>query len=560
MLDIQHLSFAVTNEAAGKEILHDITLTVDSGRFVVITGPNGGGKSTLAKMIAGIEKPTAGKILLDGTDMTDLSITDRAKLGVSYAFQQPVRFKGITVLDLLRIASGKRLSVSEACAILSEVGLCARDYVNREVNGSLSGGELKRIEIATVLTRGTQLSVFDEPEAGIDLWSFQNLISVFERMRQVRSDRTILVISHQERILNIADEIIVLAEGKSSATAAARKFCRRCWARRPPSARAHNWKDHREGGQLLMSEKITAVQRRLLEEVADLHGVPEGAYNIRANGHLASRQTTANISIESKTDVSGIDIRIKPGTVNESVHIPVVLSESGLKEMVYNDFYIGEGSDVLIVAGCGIDNCGSQDSQHDGLHRFFVEKNAHVRYVEKHYGSGDGTGKRLLNPGTEVHLAQGSSMEMEMVQIRGVDSTIRTTTAELEAGARLVVRERLMTHGDQKAESIYVVTMKGAGSSADVVSRSVAKDNSWQKFDSRLVGQAACSGHTECDAIIMDHAKILAVPQLEADDLDAALIHEAAIGKIAGEQIIKLMTLGLTEQEAEEQIISGFLK
>ena len=213
MLDIQHLSFAVTNEAAGKEILHDITLTVDSGRFVVITGPNGGGKSTLAKMIAGIEKPTAGKILLDGTDMTDLSITDRAKLGVSYAFQQPVRFKGITVLDLLRIASGKRLSVSEACAILSEVGLCARDYVNREVNGSLSGGELKRIEIATVLTRGTQLSVFDEPEAGIDLWSFQNLISVFERMRQVRSDRTILVISHQERILNIADEIIVLAEG-----------------------------------------------------------------------------------------------------------------------------------------------------------------------------------------------------------------------------------------------------------------------------------------------------------------------------------------------------------
>ena len=194
MLDIQHLSFAVTNEAAGKEILHDITLTVDSGRFVVITGPNGGGKSTLAKMIAGIEKPTAGKILLDGTDMTDLSITDRAKLGVSYAFQQPVRFKGITVLDLLRIASGKRLSVSEACAILSEVGLCARDYVNREVNGSLSGGELKRIEIATVLTRGTQLSVFDEPEAGIDLWSFQNLISVFERMRQVRSDRTICLL------------------------------------------------------------------------------------------------------------------------------------------------------------------------------------------------------------------------------------------------------------------------------------------------------------------------------------------------------------------------------
>ena len=213
MLDIQHLSFAVTNEAAGKEILHDITLTVDSGRFVVITGPNGGGKSTLAKMIAGIEKPTAGKILLDGTDMTDLSITDRAKLGVSYAFQQPVRFKGITVLDLLRIASGKRLSVSEACAILSEVGLCARDYVNREVNGSLSGGELKRIEIAMVLTRGTQLSVFDEPEAGIDLWSFQNLIRVFEKMYE-QTRGSILIISHQERILNIADKIVVIKNGQ----------------------------------------------------------------------------------------------------------------------------------------------------------------------------------------------------------------------------------------------------------------------------------------------------------------------------------------------------------
>ena len=213
MLDIQHLSFAVTNEAAGKEILHDITLTVDSGRFVVITGPNGGGKSTLAKMIAGIEKPTAGKILLDGTDMTDLSITDRAKLGVSYAFQQPVRFKGITVLDLLRIASGKRLSVSEACAILSEVGLCARDYVNREVNGSLSGGELKRIEIATVLTRGTQLSVFDEPEAGIDLWSFARLTETFEQLRQ-RELATMIIISHQERIIQLADEIVVVGGGE----------------------------------------------------------------------------------------------------------------------------------------------------------------------------------------------------------------------------------------------------------------------------------------------------------------------------------------------------------
>lgn len=306
--------------------------------------------------------------------------------------------------------------------------------------------------------------------------------------------------------------------------------------------------------------KIDEIQKRLLEEVADLHDVPEGAYNIRANGQMAARNTTANIDIVSKTDVSGIDIRIKPGTKKESVHIPVVLSASGLKEMVYNDFYVGEDSDVVIVAGCGIDNCGSQDSEHDGLHRFFVGRNAKVKYVEKHYGGGDGKGKRILNPGTEVHLGEGSTMEMEMVQIKGVDSTVRTTTADLAAGARLVVRERLMTHGDQSAVSSYEVSLDGDGASGDVVSRSVARDHSYQKFDSRIIGNAPCSGHTECDAIIMDKARILAVPQLEANDIDAALIHEAAIGKIAGEQIIKLMTLGLTEAEAEEQIINGFLK
>lgn len=302
------------------------------------------------------------------------------------------------------------------------------------------------------------------------------------------------------------------------------------------------------------------IQRRLLAEVADLHEVPEGAYNIRANGKMAGRSTTANIDIISKTDVSGIDIKIKPGTKNESLHIPVVMSQSGLKEMVYNDFYIGADSDVVIVAGCGIDNCGNQDSEHDGLHRFFVGKNAKVKYVEKHYGAGDGKGKRILNPGTEVYMEEGSSMEMEMVQIKGVDSTVRDTKAELAAGAKLVVRERLMTHGDQSAVSNYVVELNGEGANADVVSRSVARDSSYQKFDSRISGNAACSGHTECDAIIMDDAKILAVPQLEANDIDAALIHEAAIGKIAGDQIIKLMTLGLTEAEAEEQIINGFLK
>ena len=305
---------------------------------------------------------------------------------------------------------------------------------------------------------------------------------------------------------------------------------------------------------------IDEIQKRILEEVADLHTVPEGAYNIRANSKMAARNTTANIDIISKEDGSGIDIKIKPGTKNESVHIPVVLSQSGLKEVVYNDFYIGEDADVVIVAGCGIHNCGVQDSEHDGIHRFYVGKNAKVKYVEKHYGEGDGTGKRILNPGTEVYMEENSSMEMEMVQIKGVDSTVRDTKAELAAGARLVVRERLMTHGDQHAVSNYVVELNGEGASADVVSRSVARDTSYQKFDSRIVGNAPCSGHTECDAIIMDKARILAVPQLEANDLDSALIHEAAIGKIAGDQIIKLMTLGLTEAEAEEQIINGFLK
>lgn len=306
--------------------------------------------------------------------------------------------------------------------------------------------------------------------------------------------------------------------------------------------------------------KLDEIQKRLLREVADLHSVPEGAYNIRSNSKAAGRQSTANIEIIPKTDVSGIDIRIKPGTKNESVHIPVVMTESGLKEMVYNDFYIGEGADVVIVAGCGIDNCGTGDSEHDGIHRFFVGKNAKIKYVEKHYGSGTGSGKRILNPGTEVYQEEGSTVEMEMVQIKGVDDTVRTTTAELAANAKLVVRERLMTHGEQRAISTYTVSLNGDGASADVVSRSVAREKSFQKFDAKIVGNAACHGHTECDSIIMDEGRILAVPALEANDLDAELVHEAAIGKIAGDQLIKLMTLGLTEQQAEEQIINGFLK
>ena len=306
---------------------------------------------------------------------------------------------------------------------------------------------------------------------------------------------------------------------------------------------------------------LDKIQMQMLTEVADLHGVPEGAYNIRVNGEKAGRNTTANIDIATKTDgKSGIDIRIKPGTKNESVHIPVVLSESGIKETVYNDFYIGEDSDVVIVAGCGIHNCGNQDSQHDGVHRFFVGKNARIRYVEKHYGEGDGSGKRILNPVTEVYQEAGSYVALEMVQIKGVDNTHRITRAELAEGATMIVHERLMTHGEQVATSVYEVALNGEGSSTDVISRSVAKDTSEQVFEAAIVGNSVCSGHAECDAIIMDKAHVVAVPKLDARNVDAALIHEAAIGKIAGDQLIKLMSLGLTEAEAEEQIIGGFLR
>lgn len=305
---------------------------------------------------------------------------------------------------------------------------------------------------------------------------------------------------------------------------------------------------------------LDIIQKRLIEEIADLHTVPTGAYNIRANSQTAGRNTTANIDIVNKTDKPGIDIIIKPGTKNESVHIPVVLSESGLKETVYNDFYVGDDCDVVIVAGCGINNCGSQDSQHDGIHSFHVGRNAKVKYIEKHYGEGDGTGKRILNPVTRVFQEENSVVEMEMVQIKGVDSTVRTTEAKLDSGARMVVHERLMTHGTQLAESVYTTELCGENASADVVSRSVARDSSVQKFTSKIVGDVKCTGHTECDAIIMDNARVLAIPELEANCVDAQLIHEAAIGKIAGDQIIKLMTLGLSEQEAEEQIINGFLR
>ncbi len=301
------------------------------------------------------------------------------------------------------------------------------------------------------------------------------------------------------------------------------------------------------------------ISKMILSEVADITDEPRGAYNFRVNSQLAGRHTTENIDISSKEDGSGIDIFIKPGTKGENVHIPVVVSASGIKETVYNDFYIGDNCDVTIVAGCGIDNCGSHDSEHDGIHRFYVGKNSHIKYVEKHYGSGSGDGKRILNPVTEVYMDENGVMEMEMEQIKGVDSTDRMTIAELKAGAKLLIKERLMTHGSQTAVSGYKVSLNGEGSTADVVSRSVARDTSSQTFNACIAGNAPCSGHTECDSIIMDSGKILAIPSLEANNVDAMLVHEAAIGKIAGEQLIKLMTLGLTETEAEEQIINGFL-
>ena len=292
---------------------------------------------------------------------------------------------------------------------------------------------------------------------------------------------------------------------------------------------------------------MDAIERDLLLKIADLHGVPEGAYNIRENGQAAGRQSTANIEIVPKTD--------------GSVHIPVILSKAGWQEMVYNDFYIGDGADVVIVAGCGIHNCGGMDltSRHDGIHTFYVGKNARVKYVEKHYGEGDGNGENVMNPTTVAHLAEGAHMEMETTQIKGIDSTNRVTKADLKEGADLVIREKIYTHGKQRADTDFTVDMNGAGCSADVISRSVAAENSRQHFVSTMNGNAPCHGHTECDAIIMDKASVTAAPCLSANDIDAELIHEAAIGKIAGEQLIKLMTLGLTEKEAEEQIIKGFL-
>lgn len=303
------------------------------------------------------------------------------------------------------------------------------------------------------------------------------------------------------------------------------------------------------------------IEEALLEEIADLHGIPEGAYNIRINGQLDSRSTTANIDIVSKDDNPGIDIIIKPGTKNEKVHIPVLISQTGVNDLVYNDFYIGEDCDVVIVAGCGIHNCGELESRHDGIHTFHVGKNAKIRYIEKHYGDGDGTGENTMNPTTVVELDEGAVMEMDTMQIKGIDNTVRETSARINGvGAKLIVKDKVFTHDRQHADAIFNVELNGEGSTCDLTSRAIAKNTSTQTFTAHIAGNAPCASHTECDAIIMDDAKINASPQIEANDLDAALIHEASIGRIAGDQLTKLMTLGLSQEEAEEQIIAGFLR
>ena len=303
------------------------------------------------------------------------------------------------------------------------------------------------------------------------------------------------------------------------------------------------------------------IDKELLKTIADVEAEEiKGAYNIRKNGQGIERKITDNINIVTKTDVSGIDIIVKENTKFEFVHIPVIITESGLKDVVYNDFYIGKNANVIIVAGCGIHNDHHKDSEHNGIHRFFLEEGAKVKYIEKHYGEGTGDGKRILNPVTEVHLKKGASLNMESVQIKGVDSTIRTTNAVLEEDTNFVVTEKIMTHGKQFAKTNFDVKLNGENSSVKVTSRSVATEQSEQIFNSKVEGNAKCFGHVECDAIIKDNAKVTSTPEIVANNIDANLIHEAAIGKIAGEQLIKLMTLGLTEKQAEEEIINGFLK
>ena len=305
---------------------------------------------------------------------------------------------------------------------------------------------------------------------------------------------------------------------------------------------------------------LNAIDKHILKTVANMHDIPQGAYNIRKNGEGAGRNTTANIDIVTKTDKPGIDIIVKPGTKGESVHIPVILTAEGLQDLVYNTFYIGEGADVLIVAGCGIHCGGNEDARHDGIHNFIVGKGSRVRYVEKHYGEGEKNGRKIFNPKTIVEMEEDAWAEMEMIQIGGVDHTVRETEAVMKKNTNLLMTERMLTDGEQYAESKMQIDMVGLDSSVRIISRSVGKDNSRQLFYPRLVGMNRCRGHVQCDSIIMHNASISSIPEITANHAEAQLIHEAAIGKIAGEQMIKLMSLGLTEAEAEDTILKGFLK
>ncbi len=310
----------------------------------------------------------------------------------------------------------------------------------------------------------------------------------------------------------------------------------------------------------LQDDLLNLTDEGLLEEITDIERIKKGAFNIRKNGQGIERKVTENTNITTKTDKPGINIYVKENAKFELVHIPVIITESGLNDLVYNDFYIGKNANVYIVAGCGIHNDHHKDSRHDGIHRFFLEEGAKVKYVEKHYGEGRGDGKRILNPVTEVYLKKGSSLEMQSVQIKGVDSTIRETKGVLEADTNFVVSEKIMTHGKQYAKTIFDVELNGENSSTHVTSRSVATEDSEQYFVSKIYGNEKSFAHSECDAIIKDNAKVTATPEITANNVEANLIHEAAIGKIAGEQLTKLMTLGLSEKEAEEEIIKGFLR
>lgn len=305
---------------------------------------------------------------------------------------------------------------------------------------------------------------------------------------------------------------------------------------------------------------MEAEDKLLLQEIVGEKPENADSYNIRKNGKKLERKVNPNINIVSKEDNSGIDIYVKEDTLFGTVNIPVIITESGLKDVVYNDFHIGKNANIIIVAGCGITNNGHWDAQHDGIHRFYLEEGAKVKYIERHCGLGVGDGKKVLNPVTEIHMAKGSYMVMDTTQIKGVDDTIRTTKAELDSDATLVITEKILTSKDQQAKTEFVVNLKGENSSTHVTSRSVATDNSYQEFISNITGNTKCYAHVECDAIIKGEGQVKAVPEIFAKNVDANLIHEAAIGKIAGEQLMKLMSLGLSEKEAEEVIVNGFLK